>query len=210
MIKVVIIENDLTCLRYLVALLSGSDGIDVIEVYSTGTEAVKGIPGNVPDVLVINPNLPDISGIHVIGTLSQQFASMEILVLTTYEDRENLLSALKAGASGYLLKDTCPAEIIKAIADLMKGGSPMSLKISRRVIEEFRTMRVREKAHASLTQREIEVLIDIAKGFPEIKIASQLSLSPHTIHSHVKNIYRKLNVKSKTEAILKAKSKGII
>lgn len=208
-IKVSIVEDNPTTLKYLEALLSGSGRIEVVGAYSSGTEALRKIPEKTPDVLIVDLGLPDISGIDVIKKMREQSQDLEILVLTMHENREHLFSALKAGATGYLLKGTSSIEIIKAIEEVSDGGVPMSPRIARYIIEEFQNNKIKG-IDSGLTSREKEVLKGISEGLSEKELADKLLLSSHTIHTHIKNIYRKLHVRSRIEAILKAKKKGII
>ena len=211
MIKIILIEDNFATLKYLEALLSASGEIQVLGTFASGGEIFRTASweGLVPDVFVVDLNLPDISGIEVIRHLRYLFEKAEILVLTMHDDREHLFASLKAGATGYILKGTGAAEIIRAITDVARGGSPMSPGIARRIIEEFNG-RGGLAGKSLLTEKEREVLREIANGLSERKVAEVLSLSPHTVHSHIKSIYRKLQVRSKTEAVLKAKTQGII
>jgi len=149
------------------------------------------------------------SGIEIIRIMRERVPRMEILVLTIHENREHLFLALQAGATGYLVKGTSSTEIINAVAMLMAGGAPMSPVVARYVIEEFQDVKGARDSSA-LTKREREVLQGIASGLSEKKLADTLSLSPHTIHTHIKKIYRKLQVNSRAEAVLKARNKGIV
>ena len=211
MIKIALIEDNPTTLKYLGALLSGSGEIAVVGAFASGGEAFGSTfnEGNAPDVFLVDLNLPDISGIEVIKWARDLFENAEILVLSMHDDREHLFAALEAGATGYILKGTGPSEIIRAIMDVARGGSPMSPRIARCIVEEFGRSGART-ADTLLTVKEREVLREIASGLSEKKAAGNLSLSPHTVHSHIKSIYRKLHVRSKTEAVLKAKTQGIL
>lgn len=209
MITVSIVEDNVTTLSYLEALLSGSGGIKVLGTYKSGTEALERLPENMPEVLLCDLNLPDMSGIDVIRTINERFDNTDILVLTMHDEKDYIIPAIKAGAGGYILKGTGPAEIIEAIGDIRKGGAPMSPKIARYVLNEFKSIGT-NRAEPLLSEREKEVLEGFAKGLSEKKLAAELSLSQHTVHAHIKNIYKKLRVNSRTEAIMKAKSKGIL
>jgi two-component system NarL family response regulator len=208
-IKVALVEDNEKTREYLRALLGGSDGMELVCVCSSGEEALEKIPAAPPDVLVVDINLPGISGTDVTRALKAQFPSIEILVLTIHEDRENLFAALQAGASGYLVKGSASMEIIEAISLLMAGGAPMSPVIARYVIEEFHEVKA-VRTPSALTSREREVLQGVAAGLSEKKLAESLSVSPHTVHTHIKKIYRKLQVGSRAEAVLKARNKGIV
>jgi len=207
--RVAIVEDHEKTREYLTALFGGSDGIELLGAFGTGQEALQSLPELVPDVLVVDINLPDMSGIEIIRIMRERVPRMEILVLTIHENREHLFLALQAGATGYLVKGTSSTEIINAVAMLMAGGAPMSPVVARYVIEEFQDVKGARDSSA-LTKREREVLQGIASGLSEKKLADTLSLSPHTIHTHIKKIYRKLQVNSRAEAVLKARNKGIV
>ena len=209
MTRIAIVEDNITMLQHLKALLEGTEEMQVVGAYASGDEALRRLPEHTPDVMLVDLSLPDISGIDIIEKAHARFSEMEILVFTMHEDREHLFAALKAGATGYLLKGAGSLEIINAIKELIKGGAPMSPKIARYIIEDLRG-NAGEAQKVLLSTRELDVLKGIAYGLSEKKLAEGLSLSVHTIHTHVKKIYRKLHVTSKTEAVLRAKSKGII
>lgn len=207
--KVGIVEDHEKTLEYLSALFSGSDGIELSCACSAGEEALEKVFQAPPDVLVVDINLPDISGVEVIKAVKERFPRVEVLVLTMHESREHLFSALQAGATGYLVKGASSTEIINAVSLLMAGGAPMSPTVARYVIEEFQDIKSSREA-TTLTKREKEVLQGVASGLSEKKLAESLSVSPHTIHTHIKKIYRKLQVNSRAEAVLKARNKGIV
>jgi two-component system NarL family response regulator len=207
--KVAIVEDHEKTREYLAALFGGSDGIELLGVFGTGQEALQSLPELLPDVLIVDINLPDMSGIDIIRVMRERAPRMEILVLTIHENREHLFLALQAGATGYLVKGTPSTEIINAVSMLMAGGAPMSPVVARYVIEEFQDVKGARESSA-LTKREREVLQGVAAGLSEKKLAETLSLSPHTVHTHIKKIYRKLQVNSRAEAVLKARNKGIV
>ena len=207
--KVALVEDNEKTREYLRALLGGSDGMELVCVCSTGEEALEKIPVAPPDVIVMDINLPGISGVDLTRTLKAQFPAVEVLILTIHEDRENLFAALQAGASGFLVKGSASTEIVQAISLLMAGGAPMSPVIARYVIEEFHEVKP-ARTPSALTSREREVLQGVAAGLSEKKLAEKLSVSPHTVHTHIKKIYRKLQVGSRAEAVLKARNKGIV
>lgn len=208
-VKVAAVEDNPKTLEYLAALFSGSDGIDFVGAYGNGRDALEKVPGMIPDVLLVDLNLPDIPGVEVIRDLKERIPRLEILVLSMHENREHLFAALQAGATGYLVKGASSVEILNAVSLLMAGGAPMSPTVARYVIEEFQEVK-RARNSSALTSREKDVLQGIASGLSEKKLAEQLGVSPHTIHTHIKKIYRKLQVSSRAEAVLKARNKGIV
>ena len=210
MIKIAIVEDREETLNYLKALLGGSRGFAVIGAYSTGQDAIRGIEQQPPDAAVVDIGLPDISGIEVIQSIRAQSHSIEILAYTMYEDREHLIAAVKAGATGYILKGASSVEIIEAVQNIVAGGAPMSPKIARYIIEDYQCGAHQRRKDTLLTLREKEVLQYLAKGLTESKLAASLNLSPHTIHTHIKSIYRKLHANSQADAVMKAKRKGLV
>jgi len=209
MIKVSILQGNAVSLKYIAALIAGSPGMEVVATYSSGREALEGIPTNVPDVFIVDLGLPDISGIDVIRSVREQRIDTEILVITAHDGKDHLFSSLRAGASGYLLKGTAPAVIIKAVEVVAQGASPLSPRMARHLVNEFKENKSTSNT-AGLSQREKEVLIGFTKGISERELAEELSLSPHTVHTHAKNIFRKLGANSKIEAVIKARERGII
>ena len=207
--KVAIVEDHEKTLEYLSALFSGSDGIELSCSCSTGEEVIEKVFQAPPDVLVVDINLPDMSGVEVIRAVKERIPRVEVLVLTMHESREHLFSALQAGATGYLVKGASSTEIVNAVSLLMAGGAPMSPTVARYVIEEFQDIKSSRET-TTLTKREKEELQGVASGLSEKKLAESLSVSPHTIHTHIKKIYRKLQVNSRAEAVLKARNKGIV
>ena len=169
----------------------------------TAEEALKVVPRLLPEVVLMDIHLPNMSGVTCTRRLKEICPSVRILILTVYEDNERIFGALKAGASGYLLKRAEPAEIIRAINEVRLGGAPMSSQIASRVVESFhenpRTLPEEQK----LSRREEEILEELSKGYTTKEIASRFSISANTVHTHMQHIYEKLHVRSKTEAILK-------
>jgi two-component system NarL family response regulator len=209
MITVAILEGNAQTLSYLEAILTGSGIITVLGTYKSGAEALSRLPGSVPEVFLSDLNLPDMQGIEVIRKISERFDGVDILVLTVHEEKDYILPALKAGASGYLLKGTSPRQLIESVVEIRNGGSPMSPRIARVVLNEFRPKGARP-APDLLSGRECDILDGIAKGMTEKKLAETLDLSPHTVHHHIKNIYKKLHVQSRLDAVLRAREKGLL
>jgi DNA-binding NarL/FixJ family response regulator len=209
MITVSILEDDARTLGYLSTLLQGSEHISVIGAYTSGEEALEYIPQHLPDVFISDLNLPGISGIEVIRHVKAKFEKIDILVLTMHDEWSYIMPAFKAGATGYILKGTRPAEIIESILSIRNGGAPMSPMIARNLIKELRGAKP-EKLAETLSEREKNILQGISTGLSEKTIAERENISYHTVHAHIKNIYKKLHVNSKTEALLKARSDGYL
>jgi DNA-binding NarL/FixJ family response regulator len=160
------------------------------------------LPANLPNVALMDINLPGMNGIEAVRKLKAQFPSIQFIMSTVYEDDESIFESLKAGASGYLLKKASYEKILDAIEEVHKGGSPMSGLIARRVIDEFRKENIHEEANV-LTQREKEILNGLVNGLRYKEIASNLNISVETVRNHVRHIYEKLHVQSRMEAVKK-------
>lgn len=208
-VKLAIVEDHPATRNYLTALFHGTEGIEVVGAYATGREAVEGLRRTLPNVILADLGLPDMSGLEVIASIKEYFPLVEIIVLTMHEDREHLLAALRAGASGYLLKGSSAVDILAAVRTAAAGGSPLSARVARSLVEELREGTGISAAPA-ITARERDVLRWLATGLSEKELAERLALSPHTVHTHVGKIYRKLQARSKTEALLKARECGLL
>lgn len=206
--KIIIVEDDARTRESLRVLLNGEQGITVLDIYATAEEALSAIKkGLTPDVMLVDIGLPEMSGIEFIKKAKELVPDSEIMIFTVFEDRETILSAIKAGASGYILKGASPREIIEALKNIYEGGAPMSPKIARALIKEFQ----KEIAEQYLlTPREVEIIKAIEKGLSYKEISSTLNISVHTVHTHIKNIYEKLQAKNRADALIKARRKGII
>lgn len=206
--RLVIIEDDPLLLENLTLLLSGEEGITVSGSYRSAEDAMKLLKSAAPEVMLTDLGLPGMSGVDLIKKAKEEMPSLEIMAHTVFEDRERVFSAIKAGASGYILKGSSPREIIESIHALYKGGAPMSPKIARKVIHEFQDEIIGEQF--LLTQREKEIVKLVEDGLTYKEIGEKLSISTHTVHTHIKNIYEKLQAKDRNDAIMKARKKGII
>ncbi len=202
MIKVVIIEDIKEIREGLQMLIDGSDGFVCAQTFENGEEALEKLPAICPDVALMDINLPGINGIEVVRKLKAQGTSTQFIMSTVYEDDESIFESLKAGASGYLLKKTAPTKILDSITEVYHGGSPMSGQIARKVIASFQHKDSIDDSEI-LTHREKEILKSLAKGLRYKEIASELNIGIETVRSHARNIYEKLQVQSRTEAINK-------
>jgi DNA-binding NarL/FixJ family response regulator len=203
MITVCIVEDDQRVRESLAVLINGTENVRCTATYSTGEAALVDVARKKPDVVLMDINLPGISGIECVRKLKAQMPKLQILMLTMYEDDDNVFQSLVAGASGYLVKRTSPAELLKAIEEVHSGASPMSGKIARTVVQYFQSLRKAEPRAEYLSPREEEILNLLVKGYRYKEIADALSISFETVRSHLKNIYDKLHVHSRTEAVVK-------
>lgn len=209
MIYVAIIEDNPTAAVLLKEYIESPD-IRVTAVYPSGEEALALIPGiPLPDILLVDIGLPGISGIEVTRRLKEQFPDLEILIQTVFEDTASIVAAIKAGASGYILKASSRDEIIRAVMEVRKGESFLSGKIARKILQEFKnreTGAAGETAHTdyALTAREEEILRELIRGTSYKQIADHLDISIHTVNNHIRKIYEKMRVNSRGEAVAKA------
>lgn len=204
-IRVCIIEDDETIREGYAYLIGQTEGYTIVNTYPSYEEAAKKIANDDPDVILLDVELPGLSGIDAIPKLKKLLPETYILILTVYEQDMLIFRALGNGASGYLTKNTPHDKIISAIHEVMEGGGPMSAHIARMVIQSFQ----RNEA-SPLTRRETEILEQIATGKSRKRIAEELFIDLETVKSHIKNIYHKLNVHSKADAIKTAKDNKFI
>lgn len=208
-IKVVIVEDLEEVVDGLTAFIQADEALHLSGSYRTAEAALLEIPLLRPDIVLMDINLPGMSGIDCVRRIKQQVPETQVMMFTVYENNEQVFEALKNGASGYLLKKTSPPHIIEAIKELYEGGSPMSATIARKLVAIFQQQRPTQAPEAAvLSQREKEVLNLLAKGLLYKEIAVELGLSFHTVRQHIGNIYQKLHVQNKTEAINKVYGKG--
>ncbi|GAB3426626.1 response regulator [Niabella aquatica] len=202
-IKIALIEDEEIIRTSLLALLYMQEELDVADAFEDGETALGYLEKKPVDVLLFDINLPGISGIDVVAKLKVIHPAMQCMALTSYDDAENAFNALKAGATGYILKNTDPKKLVEAIQDIHNGGSPMSSQIARLVVMDFAASRTEKTYSEILSRRENEILSLLTKGFRYKEIAVQLFISIETVRTHIRNIYEKLQVKSRSEAISK-------
>jgi len=171
--------------------------------------ALEGLPRDKPDVVLMDINLPGMNGVECVRKLKQLIPETQVMMLTAYEDTENIFNSLAVGASGYMLKQTPPQELLDAVRDVHKGGSPMTSHIARKVVASFQRTGSSARELESLTTREQEVLEFLAKGFLYKEIADAMGISYDTVHTHIRKIYEKLHVRSRTEAVAKRLGHGV-
>jgi DNA-binding NarL/FixJ family response regulator len=202
-IQVSIVEDDSGFRESLSALINKAKGFRCLSAFPNAEIALKQMPSQWPDVLLMDINLPEMSGIECVSKLKALRSGLQIIMLTAYVENEKIFDSLMAGASGYLIKRTQPAQIIEAIAEVHRGGSPMSGQIARKVVQYVQQLKQPAPDDAKLSPREQEVLNLLAEGFHYKEIADKLSISLETVRVHIRHVYEKLQVHSRTEAVVK-------
>jgi DNA-binding NarL/FixJ family response regulator len=202
-IKVGLVEDDAIIRNSLLQLLEQTRGFACVAHCATGEDALERLPRLKPDAVLMDINLPKMSGVECTARLKESLPDTQIMMLTVFEDSQHIFNALKAGASGYLLKRSEPAEVLEAIRDIRQGGAPMSSQIARKVVQAFRTPKAAASPAARLTRREEEILGYLSEGYSDKEIADKLSISIPTVRTHLTHIYEKLHVQSRTEAVIK-------
>jgi DNA-binding NarL/FixJ family response regulator len=202
-INVAIVEDNRGTRESLMELLGRSSGLRCIGAHASGEEALKGLPPLNPDVVLMDINLPGMTGVECVARLKEQLPKLQILMLTTYEESDLIFASLRAGASGYLLKNMMAAELIQAIEQVHSGGAPMSMQIARKVVNHFQQIQQPTSEMEKLTKRELEILTLLAKGYLYKEIGDHLGITLSTVRAHLHAIYEKLHVQSRTQAVVK-------
>jgi DNA-binding NarL/FixJ family response regulator len=203
MIKVAIVEDNQELMKSMEQLFEQTEGIRCVASVNNLLNVVSIFQKTLPEIVIMDIGLPDISGIEGVRTLKNNFDNMQILMFTVFEDDDKIFDAIREGASGYLLKKTRPAAIIEAIRELHDGGSPMSPSVARRVIRYFQSGPQLKQEDYQLTVREKEILFALIDGLSYKKIADKYYLSVHTIRKHISSVYEKLHVHSRSQAVAK-------
>jgi DNA-binding NarL/FixJ family response regulator len=202
-IKIIIVEDDEAVRNGLRMLINGSDGYSCPVACGSAEEALEVIPEHLPQVVLMDINLPGMNGIECVICIKNTWPEIQVMMLTVFDNTDEIFKSLTAGASGYLLKKTPPARLLEAITDLVNGGSPMSSEIARKVVQTFAKPMFSTIPKSNLTAREEEILSYLSKGFLYKEIASELFISIDTVRTHIRKIYQKLQVRTRTEALLK-------
>jgi DNA-binding NarL/FixJ family response regulator len=200
-IRVVIVDDNEEFREGLFHYLNFSTGFEVVGCFANPINIVENITRSQPDVILMDIDMPHMTGIEAVKILKANIKRSNILMLTVFEDEERVFKAMQAGAIGYLLKKTAPQKVLEAIREVMDGGAPMSPLIARKVVQFFSKT---TPTDYNLTPKELEVLRWLVEGLSYKLIAAELNLSIDTVRTHLKNIYEKLHVKSNTEAVVKA------
>jgi DNA-binding NarL/FixJ family response regulator len=202
-ISVSIVEDSDKFRETLARVLNRAEGFRCISQYPNAEDALKALPQDKPDVVLMDINLPGINGVECVRQLKQIAPAIQVMMLTVYEDTENIFNALAAGASGYMLKRTPRDELLEAIREVHRGGSPMTTHIARKVVQSFQRTAPAASPTETLSPREQEVLDCLAQGFLYKEIAEKLNISYETVHTYIRRIYEKLQVRTRTEAVAK-------
>jgi len=204
LIIVAIIEDLREVREGLTALVNGTPGFRCSGGYRTVEDALRAIDRERPDVVLVDLGLPGLSGIEGIRIIKERYPETPTVVLTVYDDEDEIFNALCAGASGYLLKNTPPARLLECLQEVVGGGAPMSPEVARRVVKLFREIRPPARASHNLTPQETELLKLLVEGHNYKTAAAELGITTNTVSFHLRNIYAKLQVHSKSEAVAKA------
>ena len=202
-ITVSIVEDQEQLRTTLARVLNRAEGFRCVSNYGSAEAALEGLPKDKPDVVLMDINLPGLNGVECARKLKQVAPQILIVMLTVYEDTDNIFNALAAGASGYMLKRTTTPELLESIREVLRGGSPMTAHIARKVVLSFQKSAASIEATEELSPREREVLDLLSQGFLYKEIAEKLGISYETVHPYVRRIYEKLQVRTRTEAVAK-------
>lgn len=204
-IRIVIIEDDETIRNGYSFLIGATDGYEVVKAYASYDEAAPSLPADRPDVILLDIQLPGTSGIEALPKIKKMLPHCHVLILTVYESQKQIFDALAYGASGYLTKGTPAVKIIESIKEVKEGGGPMSINIARMVISSFV-----KNQDSPLSKRETQILELVVEGKSRSQIAKELFIDLETVRSHIKNIYLKLDVNSRADAIKTAKENKLV
>jgi len=202
-IKICIVEDNAQLRESVALVLNQAPGLRCTSTYGSAEAALRDLPSQKPDVALVDIHLPGMNGIECVAELKVQLPRLQVLMLTRYEQSDMIFDSIRAGASGYLLKHTSAADLVQAVEQVHAGGAPMTMQIARKVINHFQQIRKPASDVEKLTQREHEVLNFLAKGYLYKEIAGTLGISINTLRNHLRAIYDKLHVHSRTEATVK-------
>ena len=202
-ITVSIVEDNDKLRGTLARVINRADGFRCVSDYANAEDALKDLPQARPEVVLMDINLPGMNGVECVRQLKQLLPQTQVMMLTVYEDTENIFNALTAGASGYMLKRTSTKELLEAIQEVLRGGSPMTMHIARKVVLSFQKTAATAQATENLSEREQQVLDLLSQGLMYKEIADKLAISYETVHTYIRRIYEKLQVRTRTEAVAK-------
>jgi DNA-binding NarL/FixJ family response regulator len=204
MIKVIIYEDNTLLRESLTMLIGGTPGFDVVAAFEECNKIVEQVEAFTPHVVLLDIDMPEISGIEALKLLRKKDAEVKVLMLTIFDDDRNVFEAIQYGANGYLLKKTPPAKLLEYITDVCSGGAPMTSSIARQVLQMFAHAHGERNGNYNLSERETETLKHLVNGFSYKMIAAEMHISIDTVRAHIKKVYEKLQVNSKGEAVAKA------
>lgn len=203
LITVAIVEDDAQVRHSLAGILKRSPGVACVGEYGNAEEAVREIPQVQPKVVLMDINLPGMDGVHCVRRLSELAPKTQVIMLTVFDDTDTIFNSLAAGASGYLLKPISAAQLLSAVKDVYAGGAPMTSDIARKVVQAFKQPAPATGETENLSSREQEVLDFLAQGYLYKEIAEQLNIAYGTVHTYIERIYKKLHVRSRSQAVAK-------
>ena len=203
---VAVVEDNPRLRKQLLEILANIKDIECVGAFGTAEEALAAIPGVKPDVVLMDIKLPRMSGIQCVAQLKKILPALQVIMVTVYEDSESIFRALKAGASGYLVKSGPPEQLIEAIRDVFSGGAPMSSHIARKVVQHFHLLGPAAEESNNLSPREQQVLALLASGDRYKEIGARLNIGLETVRTYVKSICQKMHVRSRIEAVAKSRS----
>jgi len=202
-ISVSIVEDNDKLRGTLARVLNRAEGFHCVSDYGNAEDALKDLPNVQPEVVLMDINLPGMNGVECVRQLKQLLPTVQVMMLTVYEDTENIFNALAVGASGYMLKRTPQAQLLDAIRDVHRGGSPMTTHIARKVVQSFQRTQASAAQTDSLSEREQQVLQLLSEGLIYKEISDKLGIGYETVHTYIRRIYEKLQVRTRTEAVAK-------
>lgn len=208
--RIAIFEDNKQFRESLSLFIKLSEGYEVVGLFSNTVHVVEDVRECIPDIVIMDIDIPGSKGYDAVKMIKQFFPEMDIIMFTVFDDAESIFKSLQNGAVGYLLKNTDPQQMIEAIQEVKRGGSPITPSIARKVVAYFSQQHQTQKPSINLSPREIQLLNALVHGSSYAKIASDFMISIDTVRSHIRNIYEKLQVNSKTQAIFKARNENII
>ena len=209
-IKVTLYEDNTSLRESLSKLIEAFPEFELSGSFSNAVNIIENTGKTRPDVILMDIDMPGINGIDAVAIVKAVSPQTQIIMLTVFDNEDKIFSAIRNGASGYLLKHTPPSEIIESIFDVNKGGSPMTANVARKVLQYFQSRPKAQKQDYNLSERELQIVKGLVSGYSYKAIASELFISIDTVRSHIRRIYEKLHVNSKTEAVLKAINEGLV
>ena len=209
-ITVVHYEDNSSMREGIAFLVQSAPGLELLASFSNCDSVKADMEQLKPNVVLMDIDLPGINGIDAVSIIKSVSSSTQVIMLTVFDNEEKIFQAIRNGASGYLLKNTSPSEIVESIFDVYRGGSPMTANVARKVLQYFQHQPKAQKSDYNLSEREQQILKGLVNGYSYKLIANEYSISIDTVRSHIRHIYDKLHVNSKTEAVLKAINEGLV